>query len=657
MTVAAATPDTAASSSWRGRQLVLIRVAWSAITLAVLALAVTAVPIRYEKVRAADPNLRSPEVRDLIEVGVSPDIAAPADLVIGLGFFLALFLIGALLFWRGSDSRQASFLSLTLILFGVTWSGLLAVHRTPGPPFEQSFAGLTATVLNFLATLLLFNAMFWLPEGRYVNRWTAWLMALLTAASGGLYFFVRFPRAHDLINILAVPVNTLGLLHQVFHYRRVADPSTRQRIKWVMIGMVIAIVGFLIGETTTLIVGQQPGLPPRVVVLLAHLLERVFYFAMLGCFAIAIVRYRLWQVDLVINRSLVYGTVSLVLVVIFLGGGLVLQRVLGPDRESIAFIVSTIGAALLFNPARRRAQRVIDRGFYGFRFDLDELRRAHQTPNVAGSAVAIGDAIGKYRILRLVGRGGMGEVYQAERDGRIVALKVLPQERGQQDFVKWFQREVHTLSTVAHPNIVRLHEAGESDGRHYMVLDFVEGLELSQMMRERGRLPLDEVRPWLHDLAGALDYAHQRGLVHRDVKPSNIMIRPRHDGTRFEAVLMDFGIAKTPDAVTARTSTGAIGTIGYMAPEQIMAATTVDRRADVYALGVTVYEMLTGGVPFTGSPAHVLFAHLQQRPTEPRQLVSELSVGVSRSVMKCLEKRPEDRFQSVGEFVVAFCGA
>jgi hypothetical protein len=654
MTVAPVPPE-AAASSLRGRQLVLVRVLWIAITSAALALVVTAAPIRYERVRAADPYLRAPQARNLIEVGVSPDTAALGDLVIAVGFFVALFGCGALLFWRRSDSRQVSFLSLTLIMFGAAFSGLLAIHRTPGPPFQQSYAGLLSTILNCLTTLMLFNALFWLPEGRFVNRWTTWLMALLSAVIGAIYFLVSYPQAHDLVNIVAVPINSLGLWNQVSHYRRVDDAPTRQRIKWVMIGLVVAILGFLIAETTTLIVGSGPGLLPRVVALLAQLLERACYFAMLGCFAIAIVRYRVWQVDLVINRSLVYGAVSMVLLVIFLGGGLVLQRFLGPDEAPVGFTVSTIGAALLFNPARRRAQRLIDRRLYGFRFDLDELHRAHQAPGVSGSGVPIGGTVGRYRIVRLLGRGGMGEVYEAERDGRIVALKMLPPDSGQQDFLKWFEREAQALSTLAHPNIVRLHEAGESDGRHFMVLDYIEGRELSQIMREGGRMPLDDVRPLLHDLTGALEYAHERGLVHRDVKPSNIMIRPRADGTRPEAVLMDFGIAKTNDALTRRTSTGAIGTISYMAPEQIIAAATVDRRADVYALGVTVYEMLTGGVPFAGSPAQVLFAHLQQRPTEPRQLVLGLPDTVSWSVMKCLEKKPEDRFQSAGEFIGAFC--
>jgi hypothetical protein len=652
LTVAAVTPDIARRSPFRGRQLFLVRLAWISIVAAVLAIVITGLPVRYEKVRAADPYLRAPDFKNLIDAGVSPDVAATADLISSLVFLIVLVGGGALLFWRASESRQASFLSLSLVLFGAAWSGLLAVHRTPGPPFEQPFAGLASTILNIVTTLALFNALFWLPEGRYVTRWTAWLMALVTVITVGLYLLVNFPQAHDLVNMVAVPVNLLGLSKQVSQYRRVPDASTRQRIKWVMIGMAVAILGFLIGHTIPIVVGSQPGSTPGLVVLFAQLLERLGDIAMLGCFAIAIVRYRVWPVDLVINRSLVYGTVSLALIGVFLGGGLVLKRVLGPDETSIAFAVSTIGAAVLFNPARKRTQRLIDRRLYGFRFDLGELERAQQTQSGSDRG-AMGATIGKYRILRVLGRGGMGKVYQGECGGQLVAIKVLPHEMAQQDFLKWFEREVHTLSKMTHPNIVRLLETGESGGRPYMVLDFIEGRELSRILADRPRMPLEDVRPLLHDVAAALDYAHERGLVHRDVKPSNIMIRRRFDGTRFEAVLMDFGIAKTGDALTARTGTGAIGTIAYMAPEQIVAATTVDRRADVYSLGVTAFEMLSGEVPFKGSPAQVLFAHLQESPTDLRQLVPDVPLAVSRSVMKCLEKKPENRLQSAAEFIAA----
>ena len=206
------------------------------------------------------------------------------------------------------------------------------------------------------------------------------------------------------------------------------------------------------------------------------------------------------------------------------------------------------------------------------------------------------------------------------------------------------------------PHIVGFHESSETNGKHYMVLDFIEGRDLGQIIKERGRLPFEEVRLLVDDLADALDCVHERGLVHRDIKPSNIMIRQSTDRTRSEAVLMDFGIATIADARTRRTRTGAIGTIAYMAPEQVIAETTIDRRADVYALGVTVYEILAGDPPFEGSAAQVLFAHLQQRPVDLGRLLPDLPMEASRSVMKCLEKIPDDRFQSVGEFAQAFAG-
>ncbi len=330
-----------------------------------------------------------------------------------------------------------------------------------------------------------------------------------------------------------------------------------------------------------------------------------------------------------------------------------LQNVFGQDYASIAFAVSTLSAGLLFNPSRKRIQNLIDRRIYGFRFDLNELAYAQQTPEVRNPGMLTGRTFGQYRVLGVLGRGGMGEVYQGEGAGRVVAIKVLSYDLERKDFRKWFERESHTLAAITHPNIVKFHESGESDGVHYIVLDFIAGRELSAIIRDRGSIPFDEIRPFLEDCGAALDYAHERGLVHRDIKPSNIMVRRRSDGTRLEAVLMDFGIAKTSDAHTARTSTGAVGTISYMAPEQFMAAKTVDRRADIYAMGVTMYEMLTGQVPFKGSPAEVLFAHLQQRPVDPGELVPDLPKHVTRSVMRALEKRPDDRFQTAGAFVHA----
>ena len=652
VTVAGAAPDSE-QRPLEGRPRRLAQALWIVIAIVVLGLVVTGIPLRYEKVYSIDPNIRDPAFRNLIAAGVPPEVAARCDLAADLVVFLALFGGGSLLFLRGSASREASFLSLALILYGASVSALASVHRTTGPPLSESLPALLTTLIFFLQSSTTFTVLFWLPEGRFALRWTAWLTAAFIAIVGVIYFTVPYPRSHDLVNRIALPGVGIGTWSQIAHYRRIDNRAVRERIKWAVIGIFITSVGFLIREGLGLILADQPGLTARVVMVAAQLLNNTCQIALIGCFAIAIVHYRLWPVDLVINRSLVYGTVSALLAGILLGGGYALQAVLGPDFRSVAFVASTLGAAFFFNPARKWVQHLIDRRLYGFRFDLYELQRAQEHPQRSNESVPIGHRIGPYRILRRLGRGGMGEVFQGERDGLVFAIKVLPEQGGGQDFLKWFERESEVLAAIAHPHIVRFHEASQSGGRHYIVLDFIEGRALSDIINERGRLRLDEVRPIVSDLAEALDYAHGRGLVHRDIKPSNIMIRKSANGLTSEAVLMDFGIAKIDDARTVRTSTGAIGTIGYMAPEQIIAATVVDRRADVYALGVTAYEMLTGEVPFSGSAAQVLFAHLQQRPDDPRLAQPDLPTAASNSIMKCLEKNPDDRFQSAGAFARA----
>src|SRR5262249_55537197 len=155
----------------------------------------------------------------------------------------------------------------------------------------------------------------------------------------------------------------------------------------------------------------------------------------------------------------------------------------------------------------------------------------------------------------------------------------------QDEFRQRFQRESQTLTTLHHPHIVKMLGSGVSDGIAYLAMEYIKGDDLSRRLKEEGALPTNVTRDILTGLAAALDYAHEQGFVHRDIKPSNVMLRRSQDGETWEGVLMDFGIAKVREAQSGLTNTGAIGTIEYMAPEQIISAKTVDRRADVYALG------------------------------------------------------------------------
>jgi eukaryotic-like serine/threonine-protein kinase len=259
-----------------------------------------------------------------------------------------------------------------------------------------------------------------------------------------------------------------------------------------------------------------------------------------------------------------------------------------------------------------------------------------------------------YRIERELGGGGMSRVFLAEETalGRRVVIKLFPPELAAVLSPDRFEREVRVAAALQHPHIVPLLASGRAGDLLYYTMPFVEGESLRSRLARRGELPIGEALRLLREVAGALAYAHRRGFVHRDIKPENILLSDGH------AVVTDFGIAKAlSEAVggTALTATGlSLGTPAYMAPEQAAGDGQVDHRADLYALGALVYEMLAGHPPFHGlTPQALIAAHLARpvpplgevRPTVPPDLVA--------IVHRCLEKRPADRYQDAGELVAA----
>lgn len=205
----------------------------------------------------------------------------------------------------------------------------------------------------------------------------------------------------------------------------------------------------------------------------------------------------------------------------------------------------------------------------------------------------------QYEVLRLLGRGGMGAVYQGRQItlDRLVAIKILPPELGQDDvqFVERFKNEARAMARLNHPGIVTVHEFGEAaDGLLYIVMEYVEGDDIARLIAGRKIIPVAEAVPVIMQVCEALHYAHERGIVHRDIKPSNIMISV--DGV---VKVADFGLAKVRHAEQSQfTSSGSmLGTLYFMAPETFVVGTVLDRRADVYALGVMLYQMLTGRLP------------------------------------------------------------
>ena len=268
--------------------------------------------------------------------------------------------------------------------------------------------------------------------------------------------------------------------------------------------------------------------------------------------------------------------------------------------------------------------------------------------------LAPGAALGAYRISAPIGRGGMATVYKAYQPGlsRYVAIKVLPPTlAGEAGFEERFRQEAVAIARLRHPNILSIFEYGEERGMHYLITEYVDGGELSDQLGVP--LPVSYVVGMLDPIAAALDYAHARGIFHRDVKPSNILL---HRGGK--PVLADFGVAKLVDSSQRLTQTGAVlGTPEYMAPEQALGQ-PFTAASDQYALAIVAYQMLTGRVPYTAdTPVAVLLAHLQQPLPPPRAINPTLGRDVETALLRGLAKRPEDRYPNVSAFTSALAGA
>ncbi len=259
-------------------------------------------------------------------------------------------------------------------------------------------------------------------------------------------------------------------------------------------------------------------------------------------------------------------------------------------------------------------------------------------------AEALGDA---YTIEGEIGRGGMGVVYRArdERLQRRVAIKVLPPELAfQRDIRQRFTREAQTAARLSHPHIVPIHTVGEGNGLVYFVMGYVDGESVGGRIKRRGQLPAEEARRIMKETADALSAAHNLSIIHRDIKPDNILL----EGTRGRVMVTDFGIAKALSASSGATLTGvgvAIGTPSFMSPEQAAGEPEIDGRSDVYSLGIVAYQMLTGELPFTApTVAGILMKQITEPAPDLRLTRPDVPEDLALAVSRCLEKDPENRW-------------
>ena len=262
-----------------------------------------------------------------------------------------------------------------------------------------------------------------------------------------------------------------------------------------------------------------------------------------------------------------------------------------------------------------------------------------------------GKQFGHYQIVAPLGEGGMAAVYKAYQPNmeRFVALKVLPRHMSSsEEFVLRFRREAKLLAQLQHPHILPVFDYGEADGYPYIVMPFVQSGTLAELLQQK-RLSFPEIRRIITQIGEALNPAHLRGMIHRDIKPSTVLIDESGN-----CLLTDFGLARMAESATKITSSSTVmGTPAYMSPEQ-GTGSNLDQRSDIYSLGIILYEMVTGRVPYTAeTPVAVVFKHIQDPLPSARKINPDLPESVELVLLKALEKNPADRYQTADEFVRA----
>jgi len=254
----------------------------------------------------------------------------------------------------------------------------------------------------------------------------------------------------------------------------------------------------------------------------------------------------------------------------------------------------------------------------------------------------------RYEIIEKIGSGGMADVYKAKchRLNRYVAIKILKQEfSGDKNFITKFRGEAQSAAGLSHPNIVSVYDVGDDEGLHYIVMELVEGITLKKFIEKKGRLDIKEAVGITIQIAQGMEAAHNNHIIHRDIKPQNIIIS--REG---KVKVADFGIAR---AVSANTYTqNAIGSVHYLSPEQARGGYS-DEKSDIYSLGVTLYEMLSGTLPFAGdNTVSVALLHIQSEARPVRELIPSVPYSLDRIVQKCMQKRPENRYLHASELIL-----
>lgn len=659
------TSQTATSLRLNGANLSIARGVFVILSLATVIFFSMGVPPYFQGYLE---NIDTSTLSALQGLGLSVKFYAAYQTALVVLLAIAFAVAGAIIFWFKSEEWLALLVAFTLIGQGANAFGPLQ-KMAAIPSFEIPVRFVIALVLMGLPL-----SCYLFPDGKIKKRWMlyvsgvwfVWLMVSVFWHSFPLNIFDRGGSAtlRYLLSLLAVL--STGIYAQIYRYRHTENPTKRQQLKWIVFGVAVGILtGIGVNLFLTFFELTKPSAEAYLLVdMLTQTLSVIAQFTVPVAVVISILKYRLYDIELVINRSIIYGCLTVILAAVF---GILLFGLQSAYRAitkqdnppTIAVVISTIAVSSIFQPTRKVLRRFINRKLYGMDVDFDEIKRRNEKMGLV-ARMPSGEVtnVGGYQGLELIARGGMGEVYKARHPNlnRTVAIKVLSAYfKNDPNFNKRFGREAKTMAQLRHPNIITIHDYGDQDGLPFIVMEYLTGSTLSQILTERGSLSLEESLPLLEELASALDYAHGQGVIHRDVKPSNVIIEPittLTSGRSQRAILMDFGIARFITENTMLTASGdVLGTADYISPEQVHGTIELDSRADQYSFAVMTYQMLTGHKPFERNNTWAMIrSHLEELPPDPR-IYLRMPDCAAEAILQALSKKPEERFSSVGEFV------
>jgi tRNA A-37 threonylcarbamoyl transferase component Bud32 len=637
-----------------GAKLPFLRAAFVILSLATVSFFSLGVPLYFYNYIE---NIDSETLSALNGLGLSATLYAGYQTVLVVLLAIAFSIAGLIIAMNKSDDWLALLVAFTLIGQGANAFGPL--QHTAAIPFLE-------IPVRFVIGMVLIGlplSCYLFPDGKIQKRWMlyvtgiwfVWIMVSVFWHAFPLNIFERGGNAtlRYLLSLLAVL--STGIYAQVYRYKNTDKPIKRQQLKWIVFGVAVGIfTGIGVNLFLTFFQLTNPSAGTYLIVdMVTQTLSVVAQFTVPVAVVFSILKYRLYDIELVINRSLVYGSLTVILAAIF---GVVLFGLQAVYRAAthqtnpptIAVVVATIAVSSLFQPTRKFLRRFVNRRIYGMDVDFEEIKRREQKM----------EQLAQLSSHAVTNVGGMGEVYKARHPNlnRMVAIKVLSAFfKDDPAFNRRFAREAKTMAQLRHPNIITIHDFGDQDGLPFIVMEYLTGETLSHILAKQERLSFDEGLPLLQDLAFALDYAHQQGVIHRDIKPSNVIVEPITTltaGRTQRAILMDFGIARFVSEHTMLTGSGdVLGTADYISPEQVHGTTELDSRADQYSFAVMTYQMLTGKKPFERNNTWAMIrSHLEEPPPDPRIHVP-MPDCAAEAILKALTKKPEERFASVGEFV------